>query len=123
MSFGSRLKEARKGKKLTQREVADRLGIDHTTISKYENNQSEPDNETLKELATLYDCSIDYLMGRTSEPDIVLSENAKNFLDALELSDEDVVERYNLVVDGKKLTPEQIKKILAYVRIERATDN
>jgi len=54
VSFGSRLKEARSRKRLTQAEVAKILGIDDTTISKYENDKSEPDNETLKKLLTLY---------------------------------------------------------------------
>lgn len=64
MSFGSRLKQGRKKKKLTQTEVAAKLGIDDTTISKYENDKSEPDNETLTKLANLYDVSVDWLHGR-----------------------------------------------------------
>lgn len=61
MTFGKRLKEARKSKQLTQSQVADILGIDFTTISKYENNKSQPDNVTLQKLADLYDVSLDWL--------------------------------------------------------------
>lgn len=67
MSFGRRLKEARHAKKLTQIEVAEILGIDDTTISKYENNKSEPDNETIRKLSSLYNCSIDFLLGKSIE--------------------------------------------------------
>lgn len=53
---------------LKQSEVADKLGIDFTTISKYENNKSQPDNEILKKLASLYQVSIDWLLsGRDYE--------------------------------------------------------
>lgn len=67
MSFGGRLKAARNKKRLTQVEVAEILGIDDTTISKYENDKSEPDNATLTKLAGLYGMSIDKLMGRNIE--------------------------------------------------------
>lgn len=61
-TFGNRLKQARSTKKLTQNAVADKLGVDFTTISKYENNKSEPDNEILRELASLYEVSVDWLL-------------------------------------------------------------
>jgi len=61
-TFGIRLKQARKNKRLTQNEVADQLGIDFTTVSKYENDKSQPDNETLRELAGLYEVSLDWLL-------------------------------------------------------------
>jgi len=64
MDFGSRLREARKNKKLTQEDVSRDVDVDFTTISKYENNRSEPDNATLLKMADLYGVSIDYLMGR-----------------------------------------------------------
>jgi transcriptional regulator with XRE-family HTH domain len=62
VSFGYRLQQARKNKKLTQKEVADRLGIHNTTISKYENNESEPDNQTLMKLTDLYDVDATWLI-------------------------------------------------------------
>ncbi|MCC3375569.1 helix-turn-helix transcriptional regulator [Cohnella sp. REN36] len=62
MTFGKRLKQARHEKHLTQNEVAGALGLDFTTISKYENNKSQPDNEILRELAGMYEVSIDWLL-------------------------------------------------------------
>ncbi|MFS1512087.1 helix-turn-helix domain-containing protein [Chengkuizengella sp. SCS-71B] len=62
MTFGARLKKARKNKQLIQSQVAERLGIDFTTISKYENDKSEPDNEILQKIADLYEVSIDWLL-------------------------------------------------------------
>lgn len=62
MGLGSRLKKARKKLRLTQKQVADKIGIDDTTISKYENDKSEPDIETLKKLANLYEVSPQWLL-------------------------------------------------------------
>lgn len=62
MSFGNRLKIARKNKKLTQSDVSKKLGIDFTTVSKYENDKSEPDRVTILKLSKLYDVSPAWLL-------------------------------------------------------------
>ncbi len=41
--------------------------VNHKTLSGYENGVSEPDLETLKILAILYNVSTDYLLGRTND--------------------------------------------------------
>ena len=61
--LGSRLKEAREKANFTQQEVADKLNISRQTISKYELNINEPDLETLKSLALIYNDNINELLG------------------------------------------------------------
>ena len=52
MEFPERLRSLRKEAKLSQRELADRVGVDFTYLSKIENNRVEPPSETvLKKLA------------------------------------------------------------------------
>ncbi|WP_127579053.1 helix-turn-helix domain-containing protein [Paenibacillus koleovorans] len=68
MSFGARLKKARNSKRMTQHEVAKYLGLNFTTISKYENDKSQPDNDTLQKLSQLYDVSIDWLVLGDAQP-------------------------------------------------------
>ena len=64
MSLGARLKTKRKQLKLTQVDVANHLGIDNTTVSKWESDTYEPDIDSLKKLADLYHTTIDYLSGK-----------------------------------------------------------
>ncbi|WP_168735971.1 helix-turn-helix domain-containing protein [Cohnella fermenti] len=99
MSFGSRLRQARNGKQWTQNQVANKLGIDFTTISKYENDKSQPDNEVLRELAGIYEVSIDWLLTGEPKPEeedtnrlfvnggaeLLTDEEAKYLLDSLEM--------------------------------------
>lgn len=98
MTFGARLKQARANKKLTQNDVADKLGIDFTTISKYENNRSEPDNEILREMASMYEVTLDWLISgqeRTSRPTDALNvggimeplsrDEARHLMESLEM--------------------------------------
>lgn len=61
-TLGSRLKEARERKRLTQLQVAERLGISNGTLSGYERNYRDPDTNTLAELAKIYGVTTDYLM-------------------------------------------------------------
>ncbi len=63
--FQERLVEQRKINKLTQRQVADNLGISQPSYIRYENGTSEPNLTNLKTLADLFDVSVDYLLGRT----------------------------------------------------------
>lgn len=62
------LRTLRKQQGLTQREVADRLGIHCTTYTKYETGASEPNFEMLRKLTELYGVSTDYLLGQISGP-------------------------------------------------------
>jgi len=66
--LGERLKLAREKKELTQIDVRKITGINNKTLSGYENGVSEPDFETAKILADLYEVSFDYLVGRTDNP-------------------------------------------------------
>ncbi len=53
MTFGQRLKELRRERNLTQRELAERTGVDSTYLSKMENDRLEhtPSIKTLQDLA------------------------------------------------------------------------
>ena len=63
----NRLKQARLERHLTQLQVSQMTGIGNKTISDYERGITEPDSTTLKALASLYDVSIDYLLGFSDE--------------------------------------------------------
>jgi repressor LexA len=50
MSFGTKLKDARKAKKLTQKELASKIGAAHNSVSNWENDQNKPDPDTIQNL-------------------------------------------------------------------------
>lgn len=62
-----RLRQLRTNKKLTQKDVAEFLGVDRTTYVKYETGASEPNFETLQRLATFFGVSTDYLLGTETQ--------------------------------------------------------
>lgn len=73
--IGERLKELR-GKR-TQEEIAMKIGVSRARYSHYENGRSEPDNETLRKIADVFNVSTDYLLGRTDDPEVYKDETPK----------------------------------------------
>ena len=65
--LGSRLKELREEKGLTQKEVAAQLGLHSVTYLHYEKDQREPPLKILAEMAAFFEVSTDYLLGLTDE--------------------------------------------------------
>lgn len=63
MSFGSKLKTLRKEKSLSQRQIAESLGMSINSISQYENDKRFPDEKVLVRLCKYYDVTSDYLLG------------------------------------------------------------
>lgn len=62
MSFGTRLTNLRKNLKLTQQELADKLGISRAALSHYEKDRRDPDSDTLIKLSDFFEVTIDYLL-------------------------------------------------------------
>lgn len=61
-TFGARLKQLRIEKCLTQEELGKFIGVTKATVSKYESNALEVNNDTSKALAEFFNVTIDYLM-------------------------------------------------------------
>ena len=61
--FGDKLKELRQQNKMTQKEVAYKLGLVSGTISAYEQGKKYPSIEILIKICTLFNVSSDYLLG------------------------------------------------------------
>lgn len=64
----NRLKSLRIQNDLKQTELANKLGVQSSAISKYENGQLEISNELLVKIADIFSVSTDYLLGRTNDP-------------------------------------------------------
>lgn len=62
MKFSQKLMELRKGKGMSQGELADKLNVTRQTVSKWELDQTVPDMNKLKEISKLFDISLDELV-------------------------------------------------------------
>ena len=62
MEFNEKLQKLRKGKKLTQEELAQDLFVSRTAISKWESGRGYPSIDSLKEISRYFSVSIDELI-------------------------------------------------------------
>lgn len=63
MNFGTRLRWARKRKKLSQSELGQRVNVSHATINRYERGINEPSFDMVQKLADALDVSVEFLLG------------------------------------------------------------
>ncbi|WP_408954766.1 helix-turn-helix domain-containing protein [Natroniella sp. ANB-PHB2] len=128
MNIGSRLKELRKDKKITQEQLANKLGITRGSVGLYEQGKRSPDNEMLSKIADFFDVSVDYLLGRTEQrqPIDQTNEAEEKIKDAisdnpelLEFFDE-MTQRDDLQMFFKQcreLSPSTIKRLIKISKI------
>ena len=62
LTFGGKIKEARKAKNLTQKQLAEKIGAKHNSVSDWENNKNKPDPDTIELLCGVLDITPNYLL-------------------------------------------------------------
>lgn len=62
-----RIRDLREDRDMTQRQIADMLGMSQTGYSKYETGENDIPTAILIKLADYYKTSVDYLLGRTDK--------------------------------------------------------
>ena len=70
MSFGNILKKLRQENNLTQDELAKKINTSRSNIANYENDKNMPSVDILEKLSHTFNCSTDYLMGKTNKKNI-----------------------------------------------------
>lgn len=88
MDFGTKLKELRTQNGLTQKQLADQLGVTKSVVSFYERQERTPSPEVLRKMAAIFRVSADFL----------LDIDSTKRLDVSDL-DEDDIQLVSLLVD------------------------
>lgn len=116
--LGEKIKKYRENQRMTQAEVAEALGIKSATVSKYEFGTLEPNIESLKRLAELFEVSIDELLKEdkfdVSQINIleVLREQKNMKLKGNLYHNTQITFAYNTNhIEGSKLTEDQTRYI------------
>ncbi len=119
MDFGSRIKNYRELRKMTQKDIAEVLGVEPATISKYESNLIEPSIESIKVLSEVFEVSIDELLKDDDNFDIskvnllkVLREQKEMKLKGSLYHNTQIIFSYNTNhIEGSRLTENQTRFI------------
>ena len=102
----NRIKELRKEKDIKQIDLCKQLGIVQGTLSGWENEKFEPDLESIKKMANIFECTIDYLLGNS---------DFRTHLDE-ELSQEE----FALYGEVRELTTAEKEKIMEFIKFTKS---
>lgn len=104
----NRIKELRLQRGIMQKDLSEFLNVAQNTVSYWEKGTYQPDNEMLARIADFFGVTIDYLVGRTSSPELSVLDS--------ELSEVD----FALYGEVKDLTDEEKEKILEFVKFTKS---
>lgn len=101
----NRLKELREERELNQSDIAKKLNISTAAYSYYENEKRDIPTNVLKLLSEFFNCTIDYLLGKT---------NIRNIEDEFKFA-------YHKEMEG--LTEDEIKEALEFYKMVKNRKN
>lgn len=112
--IGDIIRELRKDKNIDQKELAKILNVAVGTISNYENEEHEPNLETLNKISDYFNVPIDYLFGKVKFK-FKYSIMNKNLYNNYSVSD--------LLNDVLKLPPSDINLVVDYISLLKLKNN
>ncbi len=96
--IGKFILECRKAKKLTQSELAEKLGVTDKSVSNWENGRNMPDLSLFKPLCELLDISInDLISGEKVSKDEYQEKLEENIISTIDYTNKKVVQKNNLI--------------------------
>lgn len=98
IDIGAKIKTLRKGRKLTQQELADKLGITRATVSNYEVGRRHPHISELKRFADFFGVGIDYFGVVPKDELFDLLTRAREVFNSPEVSREKKEELYKSIM-------------------------
>ena len=104
--FGDFIKELRKEKQLTQKELGEKLNITDKAISKWERGLSFPDIAVLKDLAEFFEIDISELLN---------GERGKKQEIDIEKAIKEAIENYKNIEEKKKEKVQKVKKRIGVI--------
>lgn len=108
--IGSKIKEYRLQKSMTQTELAKKLNISKQTVSKYEKGIIKANQDTLFQLADIFSVSVNDFFPPTTDP------TTSKPTDTEPIPVEDLKNRF-MTFDGKPLTEDDLEAIQTIIEV------
>lgn len=124
MKFDENLRAFRKQKEFSQEYLAEKMNVSRQTVSKWENGTAMPDLKKLTDLASLFDVSMDELLGtsapdyKTSVPDNAELENLRQAFDEYKIKN-----KKTTIIFGVVSTALVVALIIATVNLSNSIAN
>lgn len=125
VKFYEVLKKLRQQSGMSQGEFGRKFGVDQQAVSKWERDKGYPAVDTLLKIANYFDVSLDNLVYQMREETQEKLEKSNELL--IELQEgkviDELVEKYNFIVDGKPIPSDGIKRVLEQLEFEHYKSN
>jgi transcriptional regulator with XRE-family HTH domain len=95
MTIGSKIKNLRKSRKLTQEDFSKKIGVSRSTLSCYEIGQRTPSLKTLSEIAEIFGIGLDYFGLSAKDEAFDLLARAKEVFENDNIPDQTKEELYH----------------------------
>ena len=125
IDFGKNFAKARKRRGIEQKDAAAAFDLSPAFLSNIENNKKKPSIDLILKAADLYGVDPGYFFERRKKINLESLKSEKNmgFIKDLEtLSDDELKEKYEMDYEGRELSDNEIKGIMAYIRSLRSLD-
>lgn len=116
MDIGQKINQLRLEKNLSMRELGEKLGISHAHISKLESGINSPSVDLLEKLAKFFNIDISYFFTKDDEG---FTKDERDLLSERDLTPEALKKQYNLKIDDKPASDEEIEEMIKHIRLYR----
>lgn len=113
--LGERIRELRKKHKMSQKELAEKLGISTSAIGMYEQERREPDNTKLEKLCEIFNVTLDYLLGRKTMLRTLPQSN--DIIETFDLMAADILEHGGLMFNGEPIDKDEVERVVEAMRL------
>lgn len=113
MLMNQRIREQRVLKSWTQQELADKLDVSVDMIKSLEVGRAKPSIETLTKLSDVFECSSDYLLGKSDIPNPATTE------DVYKKVIRDIEEQFNVKLHDDPEIVEAFKKVIDLMKNQK----
>lgn len=118
---------------ITQKQLADGIGVSTGNISDWKSGRSSPNIEVLPKIADYLNCSVDYLLGRTDNPQAhegisaEISEDKQNLLEMFDQLHEDdkirIITKMETIIEDYSEKAEKAASRSTIFRAAKSADN
>ena len=105
--LGERIAKLRKSRRLSQYELAEKLGFSRGKLANYEQGSRQPDYETLKKFSDFFEVSTDYLLFGQEHTSKVSVAGQEVLLTSEELKVFDELKKYPILFHDLATDPEK----------------
>lgn len=110
--FGKNLAQLRKERKLSQYDLAEKLGFSRGQVANYEQGTRQPDFDTLQKIADFFDVSIDMLLDRPTKETNRNTKDERDIAKLLKKFSDDIEHSDALAFDGEPLSEEAKESLI-----------